>query len=91
LPKVFIHRIYGNNRTPMNENQGKLIFAIGILICLIGVVWYFAGDKLQFLGKLPGDIRVEKENFKFYFPLTTMILVSVLVNVIVRLYKYFFS
>jgi hypothetical protein len=73
----------------MNETQGKLVIGIGLLVCLGGVIWYFAGDKLLFLGRLPGDIRVERENFKFYFPITTMILVSVLINVFVRLYRHF--
>lgn len=72
----------------MNESAGKWIIILGVLMVLVGVVWYFFGDKLSFLGRLPGDIRIEKENFRFYFPITTMILVSVLINVILRIINY---
>ncbi|MDQ6757673.1 MAG: DUF2905 domain-containing protein, partial [Bacteroidota bacterium] len=44
---------------------------------IAGVIIYFFHDKLNWLGKLPGDIRIEKENFKFYFPITTMIILSI--------------
>lgn len=46
-------------------------------------------DKIPFLGKLPGDIRIEKENFRFYFPITTSILVSVLISLILWLITQF--
>ncbi len=73
----------------MNSDTGKIIISVGILIVLIGVVIYFLGDKLHFIGNLPDDIRVEKENFRFYFPITTMILVSILLNLLIRLFNYF--
>jgi hypothetical protein len=53
------------------------------------VVWYFFGNKLHFLGRLPGDIRVERDNFRFYFPFTTMILLSLLFTVVLNLIKKF--
>lgn len=61
----------------------------GALLLLIGVVVYFFHDKLHWIGRLPGDIRIEKENFRFYFPLTTMLLASVLLNIILRIVKRF--
>nr|WP_262496844.1 DUF2905 domain-containing protein [Paludibacter jiangxiensis] len=61
----------------------------GILIVIAGVVVYFAGDKLSWLGRLPGDIRIEKENVRFYFPITTMILVSVVLSAIIAIIKKF--
>ena len=71
------------------ENQlGKWLIIIGILLVVVGGVVYLMGEKLNFLGRLPGDIRIEKENFRFYFPITTMILVSILLNVIWRLFQY---
>lgn len=73
----------------MSQDTGKWIIFIGLIIVISGVVWYFLGDKLSFIGNLPGDIKVERENFKFYFPLTTMILISIIVNVVIRLVKYF--
>ncbi len=72
----------------MEKDTGKLLMVIGILITLAGFVWYFAGDRLHWIGRLPGDIRIEKENTRFYFPLTTMLLVSLLINLLIRLFRY---
>ena len=73
----------------MDTQWGKYIIGIGILIIVIGVIVYFFGDKLHWIGRLPGDIRVEKENFRFNFPITTMILASLLLTLIVNLIKKF--
>ncbi|WP_369691205.1 DUF2905 domain-containing protein [Paludibacter jiangxiensis] len=69
--------------------MGKILIIAGILIVIAGVVVYFAGDKLSWLGRLPGDIRIEKENVRFYFPITTMILVSVVLSAIIAIIKKF--
>ncbi|KGE85305.1 MAG: DUF2905 domain-containing protein [Phaeodactylibacter xiamenensis] len=66
-------------------STGKLIIYFGLFIVLAGVIVYFFGDKLSWLGRLPGDIRVEGENGWFYFPVTTMILISVLLSLLIRL------
>lgn len=66
-------------------NTGKLIIYGGLFIVLIGLVVYFFGDKLSWLGRLPGDIRIERENFSFYFPITTMLLISVVLTLLLRL------
>ncbi|MEQ8704000.1 MAG: DUF2905 domain-containing protein [Phaeodactylibacter sp.] len=66
-------------------STGKLIIYLGLFIVLIGLLVYFFGDKLTWLGRLPGDIRVERENLKFYFPITTMLLISVLLSLLIRL------
>ena len=74
----------------MSTETGKWIILAGILLVVVGVVIYFFHDNLRWIGRLPGDIRVEKENFRFYFPITTMILFSVLLTIIVRLVRRFF-
>ena len=75
----------------MNNNIiGKYIILAGIIIVAVGLLIFFAGNKFQWLGHLPGDIRVEKENFKFYFPLTTMIILSLLLTLIVNIIKKLF-
>lgn len=74
----------------MNSQAGKYIILIGAVIIIVGVIIYFFHDKLHWIGRLPGDIRVEKENFRFYFPITTMILFSVLLTVIISLIKRLF-
>jgi hypothetical protein len=71
----------------MPQSLGKYIIFAGIILVLAGLVLHFGGDRLKWIGHLPGDIRIEKENFRFYFPLTTMVLASILVTLIVNLLK----
>ncbi|MGZ8510457.1 MAG: DUF2905 domain-containing protein [Chitinophagaceae bacterium] len=73
----------------MNNDTGKWIIVIGVFIIFAGVIIYFFHDKLHWIGRLPGDIRVEKENFRFYFPITTMIIFSLLVTIIITIIKKF--
>jgi O-antigen/teichoic acid export membrane protein len=73
----------------MDQQTGKYVIVFGGLIVLIGLLIYFFGDKLHWIGRLPGDIRIERENFRFYFPLTTMVLASVLLTLIVNLVRRF--
>lgn len=63
--------------------------AAGFIILLAGIVIYFFHDKLHWIGRLPGDIRIEKENFRFYFPITTMIIFSLLLTLILRIIRRF--
>ena len=73
----------------MDQNIGKYILITGAVIVFIGLLVYFLHDKLHWFGHLPGDIRVEKEAFRFYFPITTMILISLVVTLIINLVKKF--
>ena len=68
---------------------GKYIVIAGIIIVIIGIIVYFFGNKLNWLFNLPGDIRIEKENFRFYFPITTMLLLSGLLTLIVKIIQKF--
>jgi len=61
---------------------------IGVGILFIGLIIYLFGAKLHWLGKLPGDIRIEKEDFSLYIPITTMILLSLIFSLIIRLIQY---
>ena len=63
----------------------RALIAIGVVIVLIGVGWPWL-SKLP-LGRLPGDIVVDRENARFYFPITTMILVSLLLSAILWLFR----
>lgn len=74
----------------MEANWGKYIILFGVVVIVIGLVVYFFGDKLHWFGNLPGDIRMERENFKFYFPLTTMILLSLVLTLLVNVVRKFF-
>ena len=75
----------------MSQVTGKYLIIIGLLVALVGIAVYFLSDKLHWLGRLPGDIRVEKENFRFYFPITTMLLLSGLLNLLIWLFRKFMN
>ncbi len=73
----------------MNADTGKLLILIGAGILLAGVLVYFFHDKMHWIGRLPGDISIERENFRFYFPITTIILASIVISVILRMVRKF--
>ncbi|KXS40054.1 MAG: hypothetical protein AWU54_2109 [Candidatus Frackibacter sp. T328-2] len=64
---------------------GRNLIIIGIFLVIIGVL--FGLDLKIPLGRLPGDIRIERENFKFYFPITTSILISIILSLLMKLFK----
>jgi heme/copper-type cytochrome/quinol oxidase subunit 2 len=61
--------------------MGKVLILFGIVLIVLGLIFSAAG-KIPWLGRLPGDIYVQKKNFTFYFPITTSILVSIFLTVI---------
>jgi hypothetical protein len=63
---------------------GKILVFLGIILVAAGILFMF-GAKIPWLGKLPGDIYIKKENFTFYFPLATSILLSIALSVIILL------
>jgi len=65
---------------------GKSLIIFGLIIIVFGIIITFAG-KIPWLGRLPGDIQIKKENFAFYFPLATCMLVSVIVSLLLWLLK----
>ena len=69
---------------------GKYLVIAGALIIVAGMLIIFFHDKAGWLGKLPGDIRIERDNFGFYFPITSMILLSAVISLVVYLVKKFF-
>ncbi len=71
----------------MSSETGKYIMLAGGAIVVIGIIVYFFSDKLHWIGHLPGDIRIERENFRFCFPITTMIIASVLLSVIIAVVR----
>jgi hypothetical protein len=67
------------------ENIGKLIFGIGVILVVVGLVIWLFSDKLGWLGNLPGDIRIERPGFSLYFPIATMLLISFLLSLVMWL------
>ncbi|MGF7214764.1 hypothetical protein GGR92_000904 [Spirosoma lacussanchae] len=76
----------------MNTTVGKYIMLAGAALLLVGLVIYCLGDRLSWLGRLPGDIRLAGKNGGgFYFPVVTCLVVSVLLNLIIALIRRFFG
>lgn len=77
------------NLNDVRENTmqvtGKLLVISGIILIVLGA-FFLLGGKIPWLGKLPGDIIVKRENFTFYFPITTCILISVVLSVLAYLF-----
>lgn len=60
---------------------GKLLILFGLSLAAVGGLMLFIG-KVPYIGKLPGDIYVQRKNFSFYFPLTTSILLSIVLTLL---------
>ena len=71
----------------MSPQTGKLLIFLGLGLVVVGVLVYFLHDRLHWLGRLPGDIRIERENFRLYVPLATCLLLTLLVNLILWLVR----
>jgi len=72
------------------EAMGKMLVFMGLLVVIMGLLLIFIPKlKVPFLGKLPGDIIIQRERFSFYFPIVTCIVISILLtivlNVVIRL------
>lgn len=66
----------------------KFLIVTGVILVVIGLLWQVGGRWLH-LGRLPGDIVIEKENFRFYFPVVTSILLSVVLSLVLYLLRFF--
>lgn len=68
------------------ESFGKLLILFGILLVALGFV-LTVGTKIPWLGQLPGDIYIRRENFSFYFPLTTCLILSLIITLVLYLFR----
>lgn len=71
---------------PFLREIGRLLLILGGILISLGLFFIFGG-KIPFLGRLPGDIIIHRENFRFYFPLTTCILISLILTIIFWIIK----
>jgi len=69
----------------MSGFMGKLLIGMGIVLIIIGVIFLF-GNKIPFLGKLPGDIYIRRGHFTFYFPLSTCLIISLILTLILTIF-----
>ena len=71
----------------MNKETGLYLLVIGGVIVVAGLLIYFFHDKLHWIGHLQGDIRIERENFRMYIPITTMLVLSALLSLVLYLVR----
>jgi hypothetical protein len=66
--------------------MGKMLIVMGIFLVLLGIIMT-AGPKISWIGRLPGDIIIKKDHFSFYFPLTSCIIVSIILTLLFYLLR----
>jgi Co/Zn/Cd efflux system component len=69
---------------------GKILVIAGVILLIAGIVIWLLGDKLGWFGHLPGDIRIQKQNFSFYAPIVSMLILSIVLSLIFWLINKFF-
>lgn len=67
--------------------MAKWLIIIGLLFILFGLLWYYVPWILDWFGKLPGDIHIKLEHGNIYVPITSMIIISILITVILNFFK----
>jgi hypothetical protein len=65
---------------------GKLLILLGVFIILFGL-FLLVGEKIPWIGRLPGDIIIRKKNFTFYFPIVTSIIISIILTLLFTLFR----
>ena len=69
---------------------GKILLGFGLLMVILGVILLAAGNlsgKVPWFGRLPGDLYIRRDNWTFYFPLATSILISIILTVLFSLFR----
>ena len=70
----------------MMRELGKFVAVIGVIITLLGLMMW-SGFVPKWLGRLPGDIRIEREHSAFYFPIVTCIILSILLSLLLSIFR----
>jgi hypothetical protein len=70
----------------MMRELGKLVAVVGVIITLVGLVMW-SGFAPKWLGRLPGDIRIERGHSAFYFPIVTCIILSILLSLLLSIFR----
>ncbi len=62
------------------DNPGKIIIFIGFIIIILGLIINFTGNIFSWFGNLPGDIHIKKKNMRIFFPITSLIIISLIIG-----------
>jgi len=76
--------LHGRGHRIIMQDFGKLLFFVGLVLALAGLLITTVG-KIPWIGRLPGDVLIQRRNFTFYFPLTTSVLVSIILTLLLWL------
>ncbi len=68
-------------------NIAKLLISIGVLFIIMGLFTWVFGGLFSWFGKLPGDIRIQGDNYYFYAPITSMIIISLVLNLLIYIFS----
>lgn len=72
------------------EGLGKILLIVGGIIVILGLIFIF-GHHIPFLGKLPGDVYIKRDGFSFYFPIVTLLILSILITIVVNVILHFLN
>ena len=71
--------------------MGKILITTGLCIFVVGLIIHLLGDKIGWFGNLYGDIKIVKSNYGFYFPITSMIIISLVLTLAINYFSRFFK
>ena len=66
--------------------MGKMLILMGIILVLVGIIMT-VGNKIPWIGRLPGDIIIKRENYSLYFPLTSCVIISIILTLLFYLFR----
>ena len=68
--------------------MARWLIITGTILIIAGIILYFSPEIFSWFGKLPGDIKIEKENSKIYIPVTTMVVISIILTIIINIFRF---
>jgi hypothetical protein len=80
---------YKNEGVRVITMTGRLLILIGVVLVAIGLLLTYLPGAVSWFGRLPGDIRLEGEKVRFYFPLTSLFILSIAISVVIHLIRRF--
>lgn len=67
--------------------MAKILIMIGVLLIMIGVIWLLFPNAFSWIGNMPGDIKHTSDNTRVYFPVVTMIIISIVATILLNLFN----
>ena len=67
--------------------MAKMLIITGCILVAVGLIWFYAPWLFNWFGKLPGDINIEKENSRIFIPITSMAVISIVVSILINIFK----